>query len=144
MTFDPQKRVAELRKDLRELCEQRRYIDGQVMNVYLALTSLVREVEDEHEREKIQREIAAARRKPGLTERISETLRNMPHAYVTAGEVRYWMEREGVDLSGYSQPLATISITLRRMGETGRVSVKRKGRNVSYRWKGDLHSDFRA
>jgi hypothetical protein len=142
MAFDARKRVAELRKDLRELCKQRRYIEGQLMNVNLALTSLVREIEDEHERDEVQREIEAARRKPGLTERISESLRSMPHTYVTANEVRYWLEREGVDLSGYSQPLATISITLRRLGETGRVSVRREGRNVSYRWNGDVHSDF--
>jgi hypothetical protein len=138
MTFDVRKRVAELRKDLRELCEQRRYIEGQVVGVNLALTSLVREIEDEHEREEVLREIAVARRKPGLTERICESLRNMPHMYVTASEVRYWLERDGVDLSGYSQPLATIAITLRRMGDTGRVRVRRKGRNVSYRWNGDM------
>jgi hypothetical protein len=69
-------------------------------------------------------------------------LRNMAHHYLTASEVRYWLEREGVNLSGYSQPLATISITLRRMGETGRVSVRRKGRNVAYRWNGDVNDDF--
>ena len=141
MIFDARKRVAELRKDLRELSRQRRYIEGQLVSVNLALTSLVREIEDEHEREEVLREIAAARRRPGLTERISQTLRGMPHVYLTAGDVRHYLEREGVDLSGYSQPLATIAITLRRMGDTGRLSVRREGRNVSYRWNGDVNDD---
>src|SRR5438477_7894684 len=133
MTFDPRKRVAELRKDLRELCNQRDLVDRQLVNVNLALTSLVREF-DEEEYQKIMREIKAARRRPGLTERISQSLREMPYADLSASDVRHYLEREGVDLSGYSQPLATISITLRRMAEKQRVSVKRIGRNITYRW----------
>ena len=136
MTFDPRKRVAELRKDLRELCNQRDLVDRQLVNVNLALTSLVREF-DEEEYQKIMREIKAARRRPGLTERISQSLREMPYADLSASDVRHYLEREGVDLSGYSQPLATISITLRRMAEKQRVSVKRIGRNITYRWNGD-------
>ena len=138
MVFDPRKRVEQLRKDLRDLCEKRSWIEEQLVQVNLALNSLVRGIDDENEREEILREIAAARRKPGLTARISESLRNMPHSDLTASEVRHYLEREGVDLSGYSQPLATISITLRRMHENGRLSARRKGRNVMYRWKGDL------
>lgn len=137
MTFDPRKRVAELRKDLRELCIQRDFVDRQLVNVNLALTSLVREIDDEQEYQKIMREIKAARRRPGLTERISQSLRAMPYADLSASDVRHYLEREGVDLSGYSQPLATISITLRRMAEKQRVSVKRIGPNITYRWNGD-------
>jgi DNA-binding transcriptional ArsR family regulator len=140
MAFDARKRVDELRKDLRELCKQRQFIEEQLVNVNLALNSLVRGLEDD-ERQEVLREIAAARRKPGLTERISQSLRIKPHSYLPASEVREWLEREGVDLSGYSQPLATISITLSRMQKAGRVSVRRKGRNVMYRWKGDLNCD---
>lgn len=138
MAFDPRKRVEQLRKDLRELCKQREYIEEQLVQVNLALGSLARGLEDEKEREEVLREIAAARRKPGLTERVAQSLRNSPYYEFTASEVRRSLEMEGVDLSGYSQPLATISITLRRMHENGRVSARHKGRNVLYRWRGDL------
>lgn len=141
MIFDPRKRVEQLRKDLRDLCEKRRWIEEQLVQVRLALGSLARGLEDEKEREEVLREVAAARRKPGLTERVAECMRNSPHYEFTATEVRQSLEDEGVDLSGYSQPLATISITLRRMHETGRLTTKRKGRNVLYRWKGDLNGD---
>jgi len=137
MAFDRRKRVAELRRDLRELCKQRDFIEDQLVHVNLALSSLARGIEDEREREEVLTEVAAARRKPGLTERICQSFRNKPYSDLSASEVRYWLEQEGVDMSGYAQPLATISATLRRMAETGRVKAKHKGRNVTYRWNGD-------
>ena len=141
MVFDPRKRVEQLRKDLRELCEKRNWIEEQLVQVNLALGSLARGLEDEKERETVFREIAAARRKPGLTEKVAQCMRDSPHYEFTAPEVRQSLEERGVDLSGYSQPLATISITLRRMHEAGRVTVRRKGRTVLYRFKGDLNRD---
>ena len=84
MAFDPRKRVGQLRMDLRDLCEKRRWIEEQLVQVNLALGSLARGLEDEKEREEVMREIAAARRKPGLTERIWESMRNMPHSELTA------------------------------------------------------------
>lgn len=137
MAFDRRKRVAELLHDLRDLCKKREFIDDQFVQVNLALSSLARGIEDEKERQAVLDKVAAARRKPGLTERVARTLRGMPHSYMSAREIREWVEREGTDLSGYSQPLATISITLRRMAERGRLKVARKGRNVTYRWNGD-------
>jgi DNA-binding transcriptional ArsR family regulator len=138
MAFDLHKTVAKLRRELQELCKQRRHIEMQMVNVNLALSSLARGIEDEAEREELLREIKAARRKPaGLTEAISENLRAQVHSSVSANEVRGWLQREGFDLSEYSQPLATISVTLRRLEESGRVKATRKGRNVTYKWIGD-------
>ena len=62
MNFDPRKRVEQLRKDLRELCEKRNWIEEQLKQVNLALRSLARGLEDEKEREAVLREVAAARR----------------------------------------------------------------------------------
>lgn len=137
MAFDLIKRIEALRKDLRELGKQREFIDMQMVNTNLALHSLARGMVDEKQREKVLREVAAARRKPGLTETIADALRRMPHSELSAKEISTWLERMGVDLSGYSQPLTTISITLRRMAQDGRLKVARKGRNVTYQWNGD-------
>jgi hypothetical protein len=61
-------------------------------------------------------EVAAARRRPaGLTEAVSESLRQMLHQSLSANEVREWLEKEGFDLLEYSQHLATISVTLGRL-----------------------------
>src|ERR1700676_51263 len=129
--------VDTLRGELRDLCKQRKYIEMRMVNVNLALGSLAREL-DKEEQEEVLREVAAARRKPaGLTEAISESLRQMLHSKLSADEVREWLEKEGFDLSEYSQPLATISVTLGRLAKSRRVKATRKGRNVTYQWIGD-------
>lgn len=137
MAFDLHKTIANLRGELRELGKQRNQIDARMVNVNLALGGLAREIENKKEREEVLREIAAARRKPaGLTEAISENLRQTPQS-LSANEVREWLEREGFDLSDYSQPLATISVTLRRLEKSGRVKATREDRKVTYKWIGD-------
>jgi len=137
MAFDLYKTVATLRGELRELCKQRKFVEMRIVNVNLALRSLVREM-DKKDAEEVLKEVAEARRKPaGLTEAISESLRQMPYQSLSANEVREWLEKEGFDLSEYSQPLATISVTLGRLAKTSRVKATRKGRKVTYRWIGD-------
>jgi predicted transcriptional regulator len=85
--------------------------------------------------ERLLREIEAARRKPaGLTETVYECLRSSPYHDLSANEVREFLEQGGFDLSDYSQPLATVSVTLRRLAESGKVKAIRKGRNVTYQW----------
>jgi hypothetical protein len=138
MSLDLRKTIDSLLQELQELGEQRKFIEMRMANVNLALRSLAREIDDKEEREDVLRKAAAVRRKPaGLTEAISESLRNMLHSTLTASEVREWLDREGFDLSDYSQPLATISVTLGRLAEIGRVKATRKGRKVTYQWIGD-------
>lgn len=137
MAFDLNKTVAGLRSELRTLIKQRRYIENRMSNVHLALRSLAREIEDKNEREEVLREIEAARRKPaGMTQAVSENLRQTSHS-LSANEVREWLQREGFDLSDYSQPLATISVTLRRLEKKGLVKAMREDRKVTYKWIGD-------
>ena len=137
MAFDLNVTISKLRKDLQKLYHQRKHIDEQMRNVNLALSSLAPVMKDKHEREEVLKEVAAARRKPaGLTETISESLRQT-HASLSANEVRYWLEREGFNLSDYSQPLATISVALRRLEASGRVKATRAGRHVTFKWIGE-------
>ena len=137
MTFDPQNDVSRLRASLRELSKQRDFIEMQLVQVNQALSSLARLIVDENERQDVEREINLARRKPaGLTETISSSLRNTWDG-LSASEMREWLVRQGFDLSEYSQPLATISSTLRRLAASGRVEATKHGRNVTYKWIGD-------
>jgi len=137
MTWDPRETISKLRKDLQRLCKERAFIEGQLANVNMALNSLARGIQDKQEREEVLKEIEAARRKPaGLTECVSDFLRST-HDSMSANEVRTWLERQGFDLSEYSQPLATVSATLRRLASSGRVEATRQGRNVTYKWIGD-------
>jgi chromosome segregation ATPase len=137
MTFDLHKTVANLRKELQELCNQRKHIELRLVNLNGALSSLAGEIEDPQERDQILKEIQAARRTPGgLSESIIKSLRET-HDSLSANEVRDWLEREGVDLSDYSQPLGTISVTLRRLAASGCVKATRVGRGVTYKWIGE-------
>lgn len=138
MTFDLHQAVAQLRQDVEELRKQRSYIEIQLVQKNIALSSLAPLIEDQKEREELLREIKAARRKPaGLREAICECIRAMPHDSFSASEVREWLEREGYDLSDYSQPPATISVTLRRLAGGGKVRAIRKDRKITYQWIAD-------
>jgi DNA-binding FrmR family transcriptional regulator len=138
MALDLNKTIAQLRRELRRLIEQHKHIEMQMVNVNLALRSLVREMEDKDEQAKVLQEIAAARRKPSrLMGEISDLLRETMHSSLSAHEVRECLEKGGLNLSDYSQPLATISVTLGRLTKSRRVKATRKGRKVTYQWIGD-------
>jgi hypothetical protein len=138
MVFDVDKAIDNRLSELEELCKQRDFVERQLVQLNIALRSLARDTKNENKRKEALKGIKKARRKPaGLTEAISESLRAMPHDSFSASEVREWLEREGFDLSDYSQPLATISVTLRRLAESERVKAIRKGRNVTYQWIAD-------
>jgi len=137
MSFDLSKTVASLRSELQELCNQRKQIELRVMSVNRALSSLAREIEDPKERNQVLKEIQSARRTPGgLTEPILKSLRET-HNSLSANDVRDWLEREGYDLSDYSQPLGTVSETLRRLAASGHVKAIHVGRKVTYKWIGE-------
>ena len=129
------KTVEQLRKQLHQRLTQRAFIENRIADLNIALRSLARSLEKD-EREELLAELAQVRRKPaGLTETVLECLSKSPYQSFSASEIRTWLEREGCDLSEYSQPVATISITLRRLAESGRAELVREGRNVRYRWK---------
>ena len=137
MSFDLSKTVAALRSELQELSNQRKQIELRVVSVNRALSSLAREIEDPNERDQVLKEIQAARRKPvGLTESILKCLREA-HKSLSSNDVRDWLEKEAFDLSYYSQPLGTVSVTLRRLAAIGRVKAIRVGRKVTYKWIGE-------
>jgi len=56
---------------------------------------------------------------------------------LSANELRHRLGREEFDLSGYSQPLATVSVTLRHQVDSGRAKAIRENRKVTYQWIGD-------
>jgi hypothetical protein len=136
--FDIDKSIDNRLRDLDKLCEQRDYVERMLFQVNLALRSLARDTKNQKKRKQALVAVKKARRRPaGLTEAISEMLRDTPYSSLSANEVRHWLERGGFDLSDYSQPLATISVTLRRLAVSGRVKAVRKNRRVTYQWIAD-------
>jgi len=139
MIFDTKKAIEDARRELQQRFKERAFVENRIADLNLALRSLARTVEDVNEREKLLGELAQMRRKPaGLTDTVLDFLSKSPHSSHSASEIRDWLEREGFDLTDYSQPVATISITLRRLAESGRAEIVREGRNVAYKWRKPL------
>lgn len=135
MAFDYEKAIESKRNELRDLMKQREWIDQQMSNANLALRSLALMIPDKQKRDDLLEELKQARRKPaGLTEAVSTVLSNSPHHSHSAKDIRQSLEREGFDLSDYSQPLATIMTTLRRMATAKKIKATRKDGRVSYKW----------
>jgi len=123
-----------LLKKVRDLAGQRQMIDLEFGQAFVALRSLS-SVLPERQQE-IQKELKKYRRKPaGLTEAILRLLYHVAGA-LTANEIRAELEREGFDLSEYTQPLAVIFTTLRRLKGSGRVKARTKGGKRRYEWAG--------
>ena len=132
MQLDDHKMADKLLEELRDLLKRRRMIDMRLGQVNMGLRYYSNVLPDK--RDAILAELKESVRKPaGLTEAISEVL-NHTSASLTAKDVKEQLEREGFDLSEYTQPLAVIYTTLTRLSDSGRVKVsKNKGKRY-YRW----------
>jgi hypothetical protein len=134
MDIDNEKLTEQLREEMRNLLGQRRMIDMRLGQINLALRSMAIWLPEKSE--EILAELKDSRRKPaGLTEAISGVLYHWSGA-LSATQIKEELEREGFDLSEYTQPLAVIFTTLRRLKKSGRVKTKKKGQRVYYEWAG--------
>jgi cysteinyl-tRNA synthetase len=133
MTVDYIEVIAESRKELAQLLQDRERTDRRIAQLNIALRSLARLLPPE-EREKLFGELKNARRKaPTLTEAISDVLTNSKD-WMASNEIREQLENAGFDLSEYSQPLATIFTTLNRLTENGRVKKGQRDKLAIYKW----------
>src|SRR5437764_13622879 len=104
MQLDDHKMADKLLEELRDLLKRRRMIDMRLGQVNMGLRYYSNVLPDK--RDAILAELKESVRKPaGLTEAISEVL-NHTSASLTAKDVKEQLEREGFDLSEYTQPLA--------------------------------------
>jgi cysteinyl-tRNA synthetase len=133
MTVDYIEVIAESRKELAQLLQDRERTDRRIAQLNIALRSLARLLPPE-EREKLFGELKNARRKaPTLMEAISDVLANSKD-WMASNEIREQLENAGFDLSEYSQPLATIFTTLNRLAENGRVKKGQRDKLAIYKW----------
>lgn len=136
-TLDHDKLIRDAKSELYYSLKQRRALDtriGQLNKILRGLASTLPKAE----RDKLLSHLKMVSRKPaGLTEMIGEVLQNDRGGGLNGTEISEQMESTGFDLSDYSQPLATISNTLARMAEAGKVKRKfEKGRGFAWRWTG--------
>lgn len=129
--------IAQSRKELSDLVDERERIDQRIAQLNKALRGLAPMLPAEKKRDLMADLSFLSRRPAGLTEAILNVLRE--GGEMTANEIRDELENTGFDLSEYSQPLAAIGNTLTRMKDGTPTTPKRVIRTmvkgVGLRWK---------
>jgi hypothetical protein len=95
--------------------------EQQISEYTTALRALAKVMEDKDEGDAYLARLDAMSGKPGFVEAIRTALRVAKKA-LTPVEVRAWIRLgKTMDLSAYSNPMASIHTTIRRMKESGEV-----------------------
>jgi hypothetical protein len=133
------------RGHLRDKIVQREALDKEIAELRLGIRALANLALDTKMRDEILDEVKQARRPvPSMTDSIAAILQNAYPNRMTSTQIRNQLEETGFDLEEYSQPLATIMATTKRLAESGKVvrlyHPKRRGRRqafLGYRWKAE-------
>jgi hypothetical protein len=120
----------------RDLYQQREGIDVELVKLRQFMYATVHMVPDK-ERSKWEGEIDAVVKKAtatsaSLAESVRRLFRNHASYGFTAGTIRQMLLEAGFDFSSYvSNPLSSISTTLRRMVETGELETRESTEGVT-------------
>ena len=121
------------KRELADLLRQRQKVDQRIARlqpVISHLEGLCRELGDRAAKETA----AKVELTTGLTELARVTLEEA-YAPLHASELKERMEGKGFDFSGYSNPLASVHVVLRRLVKNGKVKVvPQKGGKKAYQW----------
>jgi hypothetical protein len=107
-----------------ELRKQRDEIDTRMAQVSTAIEGLAGVCEDTDERQKLLDTVRTLNSRVGFAEavRLALAMRHSDQPGMTPVEIRDMIQNsETMDLSGYSNPLASIHTTLRRMKDSGEI-----------------------
>src|SRR5271157_5424390 len=118
-----QQTISELFTKLEAAVEQRKLAEIQITSTTAAIRALASTCEDEEEKADYFARLDESSGKPGFKDAVRSVLRT--HAQkkpMTPTEIRTWIVlSKKMDLSGYSNAMASIHTTLRRMKESGEV-----------------------
>lgn len=134
MAVDYEKTLDELTKERRVLLEQRTTLENDLNEVRTKLAHL----------DEILNHLEPLTGKPwtegitgmGITDAIRTVLRKAPGS-LSAAEVRQNLHDGGFDMSGLTQPMASIYKVLARLADDSQEAEREKEENgrVAYRWK---------
>jgi hypothetical protein len=134
-TLDHEKLIRDGKAELYYTIKQRNALNERISQLNKILRGLAFTLPIK-ERDELLANLRLVARKPaGLTELIGEVLQKDNSEGMVVAEIREQLENSGFDLSDYSQPLATISNTLSRMRESGKVKRKLvRGKGLAWAW----------
>jgi hypothetical protein len=139
---DYQEIVAQSLQRFQNLYNQREEIDAELVKLRQFMYATVNMIADK-DRAKWKAEIdSAAGRMIATSASLADSVRRVfddhPLYGFTAGSIREMLIEAGFDFSSYtSNPLSSISTTLRRMAETGELQTREDSEGVSLYFKGD-------
>ena len=74
----------------------------------------------------------------GLTDAVRNLFASRPEVWAQARDVRDGLQKRGVQIDNYAQPLATIHTTLRRLKKRGELESKKNSQGkIIYHWAGE-------
>ena len=123
---------------LRKLIEQREKLNLDIERSADYITANANFLPDDEREEVLEQLAQMVAGPPGFTDAIRMVLSNNPSHSANAIHVRNLLEKSKFDLSGYSNPLASIHTILKRLAKQGEVTVDVVNGEPFYRWKGDV------
>jgi hypothetical protein len=127
--------IADYQNQLTKLLSKRDEINKEIGYVTSMLRALAQRLPDDAAK-RLTAQIRGCTKPVGLTDEVMQVLRVNRARKLSAKEVCKKLQEYGTDLSGYSQPLGTVSITLKRLAKSNSL-VRRTtdGRSVFYRFQ---------
>jgi hypothetical protein len=129
--------INELFTKLDAAVKQRQEADVYITSNTAAIKALAATCEDEEKKAEYLAMLDEVSGKPGFKQAVLSVLRTHPKG-LTPKEIRSWiMLTKKMELSGYSNPLASIHTTLRRMVDSEEVEgFENEKKEKAYRLKG--------
>jgi hypothetical protein len=124
--------MAAFRDELLILVQRRNHIETRIAQVSDAMEAMARTCEDPTQKAAYIDDVRNLTAKIGFQSAIRSAL--ALRGPMTASEIREFIGQPGwMDLSAYSNPLASIYTTLRRMKENDEIQETKKGEEKAYR-----------
>lgn len=133
--LDHKKLIEDAKAELYYTLKQRNAANTRIGQLNKILRGLASTLPAEQRDELLSHLKIVARKPAGLTDAISEVLQSDKGDGLSANDIRDQLENAGFDLSDYSQPAATITNTLMRLKEGGKVKRRIvRGRGFVWEW----------
>jgi hypothetical protein len=117
---------------LRDATQQRNELVTRIAEYTNAIRALAQACEDEDVKATYLLALEELSGKPGFVDAVKSVLRGKPDG-LTPTEIKTWIVMlKKMDLSGYSNPMASIHTTLRRLKESGDVREFQKDGERAY------------
>lgn len=121
--------LTKFRDELEQLEAQRAQLEEKIDSLHVVITGLEALAGEETRGVETLADV-------GFTDAMRVVLRtDFRLGFREPREIRDALMERGFDLSGYTNPLASVHTILKRLVKSGEAEMRRKGARIGYRWK---------